>query len=150
MSPLQTVLDALTNDGTHEDGCPDSNYCFNTECDYCQPIHAMRELNAIAVVKRMMQAEPVIEVVRMPDHWKDRFFYADSRSYISESSISKLPIGTKLYAHPAPQAVPASKVDRMRVFDDAEAAMRRNPELSWRDAIADQFELAYGITNGKK
>jgi hypothetical protein len=106
MSPLQTVLDALTNDGTHEDGCPDSNYCFNTECDYCQPIHAMRELNAIAVVKRMMQAEPVIEVVRMPDHWKDRFFYADSRSYISESSISKLPIGTKLYTHPAPQPVP--------------------------------------------
>jgi hypothetical protein len=59
MNQLQTVLDALTNDGTHEDGCPDSNYCFNTECDYCQPIRAMRELNAIAVVKQMMQAEPV-------------------------------------------------------------------------------------------
>jgi hypothetical protein len=67
MKDLQTVLDALTNDGTHEDGCPDSNDCFNTDCDYCQPIRAMRELNGIAIVKQMMQSEPVAWRVWSPD-----------------------------------------------------------------------------------
>jgi hypothetical protein len=84
---LQTVLDALEIAEKH------LAYVEITE--------------AIAIVKQMMQAEPVLEVVRMPDHWDGRYFRDDGGSYISESAISKLPIGTKLYTHPAPQAVPA-------------------------------------------
>jgi hypothetical protein len=65
---------------------------------------------AIAIVKQMMQAEPVLEVVRMPDHWGGLYFRDDGGSYISEGAIRKLPIGTKLYTHPEPQAVPAGWV----------------------------------------
>jgi Protein of unknown function (DUF551) len=67
MKDLQTILDALTNDGAHEEGCPYSNDCFNIDCDYCQPIREMRELNAIAIVKQMMQAKPVAWRVWSPD-----------------------------------------------------------------------------------
>lgn len=42
--------------------------------------------------------EPVLEVIRMPDHWVGGCFYDCGGSYISEGAISKLPIGTKLYA----------------------------------------------------
>jgi hypothetical protein len=82
VNQLQTVLDALEIAEKH------LAYVEITE--------------AIAIIHQMMQAEPVLEVVRMPDHWDGPYFRDDGGSYISESAISKLPIGTKLYT--APQA----------------------------------------------
>lgn len=53
------------------------------------------------------QSEPVLEVIAEPDHWHNGHFYEDTgKSYISESAISKLPIGTKLYTAPPPQVHP--------------------------------------------
>jgi hypothetical protein len=91
VNPLQTVLDALQ---AARDISPTVQYTAHYE-------------NALAIVKQMMQAKPVLEVVRMPDHWDGPYFRDGGGSYISESAIRKLPIGTKLYTHQEPQAVPA-------------------------------------------
>jgi hypothetical protein len=92
MSQLQTVLDALTNDGTHEEGCPDSNDCFNTDCDYCSPIRAMRELNAIAIVKQMMQDEPVAWRTDHPMLFDD---YDEATTYCDDPETEIEPLYTK-------------------------------------------------------
>lgn len=47
------IVDALTNDGTHEDDCPYSNDCFNDDCDHCAPIRDMRTVLALAMLKAM-------------------------------------------------------------------------------------------------
>ena len=52
------IVEALTNDGTHEDDCPYSNDCFNTDCDHCAPIRETKEKIALAV----LQALPEVEV----------------------------------------------------------------------------------------
>ena len=53
------IVEALTNDGTHEDDCPYSNDCFNTDCDHCAPIRETKEKIALAT----LQALPEVEVV---------------------------------------------------------------------------------------
>jgi hypothetical protein len=62
------VRTALTNDGTHEDDCPYSNDCFNTDCDYCSPIREQREKEALAI----LDGAQCVEVVDT----KDRAFVA--------------------------------------------------------------------------
>ena len=52
------IVEALTNDGTHEDGCPYSNDCFNDDCDHCAPIRDMRTTLALAMLKAMETVEP--------------------------------------------------------------------------------------------
>lgn len=57
-----------------------------------------------AVLAKMKQQEPVLEVIAEPDHWHNGYWYEDTgKSYISEKAIQKLPIGTKLYAAPVQQ-----------------------------------------------
>jgi len=52
---------------------------------------------------------------------------------------------TPLYATPQPVREPLSQGAILAVFSDAETAMRRNPNLSWRYAIIDEVERAHGI-----
>ncbi len=44
-----------------------------------------------------------------------------------------------------PVREPLSQGAILAVFSDAETAMRRNPNLSWRYAIIDEVERAHGI-----
>ena len=120
MNKLQTVLDAL------EQWTDETPRCDLGALD--AKIH-----EAIAIVKQMMQAEPEIEIG------------------VNESSACRfLPVGTKLYTHPAPQALPVSdehgnvkssaglirdgKVDRFvkSYFAAPKAVPASNQPVAWR------------------
>ena len=76
--------------------------------------------SAIAIVKQMMQAEPEIEIG------------------VNESSACRfLPVGTKLYTHPAPQAVPAGFV---LVPVEPTIAMKACCELSMANSTSEIYK----------
>lgn len=55
-------------------------------------------------------SEPVLTVEKEPDYWSRGHFHEGQRPHIDPTKVWKLPIGTKLYTHPAP-GVPDGKFD---------------------------------------
>lgn len=50
--------------------------------------------------------EPVLTVEKEPDYWSGGHFHKGDKPHINPMKVWSLPIGTKLYTHPAP-SVPA-------------------------------------------
>lgn len=84
--------------------------------------------------------EPTLEVETEPDHWHNGRFYEDTgRSYISETAIGKLPIGTKLYT--ADQLAAAVAIERERC---AKVCERIDAEYEGEDVLATwRWSLTY-------
>jgi hypothetical protein len=79
------VQEALTNDGTHEDDCPYSNDCFNTDCDYCSPIREQREKETLTLLANAQGVGVVAHV------------HSDN-GYRVAKFVEAVPVLTQLYA----------------------------------------------------
>ena len=76
----------------------------------------------------IQQAEsaPVLTVEKEPDYWSGGHFHEGQRPHIDPTKVRGLPIGTKLYTHPAP-GVPdgwVSASDRVPLESDGEVFVR--------------------------
>ena len=49
--------------------------------------------------------EPVLIVEKEPDYWASGHFYEGNKPHINPTKVWHLPIGTKLYTHPAPSVL---------------------------------------------
>jgi hypothetical protein len=58
------------------------------------------EIALTAALAQQEQAEPVLVVEKEPDYMSRGHFYEGSKPFIDPTEVWKLPIGTKLYAHP--------------------------------------------------
>lgn len=67
--------------------------------------------------------EPVLTVEKEPDYWSGGHFCEGTRPHINPTKVWSLPIGTKLYTHPAP-GVPDDVVRvPLQVLKDASEAI---------------------------
>jgi len=73
------------------------------------PTDKLREMQAeLAELRAFKQAcegqEAAVTVRKEPDYWSGGHFHEGSKPYIYFADIASLPIGTKLYSHPDPEA----------------------------------------------
>ena len=91
--------------------------------------------------------EPVLTVEKEPDYWASGHFYEGNKPHINPTKVWHLPIGTKLYTHPAP-SVPAD------VVRDAIAAVREQYRgTDWGKAaecICDAIDAAIAAAKENK
>ena len=59
--------------------------------------------------------EPVLTVEKEPDYWSSGHFYEGNKPHINPTKVWHLPIGTKLYTHPAPSVPDGVVRDAERV-----------------------------------
>jgi hypothetical protein len=86
---LQQALEALIH------------ICHNTLAN--KGYDGQRVQNAIDNLKAALaqqKQEPVLVVEKEPDYMSRGHFYEGSKPFIDPTEVWKLPIGTKLYAHP--------------------------------------------------
>jgi len=59
-----------------------------------------KAITAVKAVLAQEEQEPVLVVEKEPDYMSRGHFYEGSKPFIDPTEVWKLPIGTKLYAHP--------------------------------------------------
>ena len=72
-------------------------------------INALRTAIQQAEAQQPITGEPVLTVEKEPDYWSGGHFHKGSKPHINPMKVWSLPIGTKLYTHPAPSGLGDSK-----------------------------------------
>lgn len=60
------------------------------------------ECDMVILAQQPATGEPVLTVEREPDYWSGGHFHKGDKPHINPMKVWSLPIGTKLYTHPAP------------------------------------------------
>ena len=67
-----------------------------------QKMRALREAIQQAETQQPAKVEPVLTIEKEPDYWSGGHFHKGNRPHINPMKVWHMPIGTKLYTHPAP------------------------------------------------
>lgn len=93
------------------------------ECgDYASLLDLEVKMGKLRTAIQQIESEPVLTVEKEPDYWSGGHFYEGCRSHIDPTKVWNLPIGTKLYTHPAPDVPDGYVLVRYPITEGMHAA----------------------------